>query len=76
VTASEVDDEKLSFAAPETKLPPFLLLLTRSGHPPDSVRKVVGYDQRAAPVDRHPDRPTACLAILTHKSFQEVYRRT
>ncbi len=53
------------------------VLLTRHwGHAPNSIREVVGNDERAPRVDGHSDRSTTSLAVLSHKALHEVHRRT
>src|SRR5438477_10405181 len=55
---------------------PAIELFRHYGHAPNSVGKVVCYDKRAPGVYCYANRPTAGLAILSHKALYEVDRRT
>src|SRR5687768_11425913 len=43
-------------------------------HSPDDIRQVVGDQQRAARIDRDPDRTPAGLSVLAHEAGDEVDR--
>src|SRR5690349_2823820 len=44
------------------------------GDPPDRVRHVVGDDQRAARIDRDPDRPSPRLAVAVQEAGHDIDR--